>query len=53
MFRKREEQAEISPCRQSENKSLLILKKYHVLENFLLNILDDSEISLNYKELND
>ena len=37
----------------TENKSLLILKKYHVLENFLLNILDDSEISLNYKELND
>ncbi|MGN0689791.1 MAG: RecQ family ATP-dependent DNA helicase [Oscillospiraceae bacterium] len=37
----------------TENKSLLILKKYQALEVFLLQYLEENGICLNYKEIND
>lgn len=37
----------------TENKSLLILKKYQALEVFLLQYLEENGICLNYREIND
>lgn len=37
----------------SENKSLSILHKYQALEQFLLTVLSDDNLTMNYKELNE
>lgn len=37
----------------TENKSLQIFKKFQALESFLMQCLEDNEISFNYKELNE
>lgn len=37
----------------TENKSLQIFKKFQALETFLLQCLEENEISFNYKELNE
>ena len=37
----------------TENKSLQIFKRYHALESFLLQCLEENEVCFNYKELNE
>lgn len=37
----------------TENKSLLVLRKFQTLEKFLLNYIDADKLCMNYKELNE